>query len=90
MGQLETLFDLGRWDEVLAISRRSKRGCRAERTELAAYASIFESWVRLAAASRGLAEVADALLEFATRSARSSGRHHDPGRKVSAVVTAPE
>ena len=69
MGQLETLFDLGRWDEVLAISREIQAWIqpRGERTELAVYASIFDSWVRLRRGeTEGLAEVADALLEFAT------------------------
>jgi len=69
MGQLETLFDLGRWDEVLAISKEIQAWIlpRGERTELAAYASIFESWVRLRRGeSEGLAEAADTLREFAT------------------------
>ena len=68
MGQLETLFDLGRWDDVLAISREIQAWIqpRGERTELAVYASIFDSWVRLRRGeTEGLAEVADALLEFA-------------------------
>jgi hypothetical protein len=69
MGQLETLFDLGRWDDVLSISREIQAWIqpRGERTELAVYASIFDSWVRLRRGeTEGLAEVADALLEFAT------------------------
>jgi class 3 adenylate cyclase/tetratricopeptide (TPR) repeat protein len=68
MGQLETLFDLGRWDEVLSVCREIQAWIRprGERTELSVYASIFESWVRLRRGeSDGLAELADTLLVFA-------------------------
>ena len=69
MGQLETLFDLGRWDEVLAISREIQAWIKphGEQTELAVYASIFESWVRLRRGETDdLTEAADALLGYAT------------------------
>jgi tetratricopeptide (TPR) repeat protein len=68
MGQLETLFDLGRWDEVLAICREIQAwiGPRGERTELGVYATIFETWVRLRRGEmEGLAELADGVLEQA-------------------------
>jgi class 3 adenylate cyclase/tetratricopeptide (TPR) repeat protein len=68
MGQLETLFDLGRWDEVLAICREIQAWLRprGERTELGVYATIFETWVRLRRGeTEGLAELADDLLEQA-------------------------
>ncbi len=49
MGQLEALFDLGRWDEVLAMSREIQAwtGRRDRRSESGVYAMIFEAWVRL-------------------------------------------
>ncbi|MGZ8652147.1 MAG: ATP-binding protein [Actinomycetota bacterium] len=68
MGQLETLFDLGRWDEVLSICEEVQTWLRprGEGTELGVYARIFESWVRLRRGEpNGLAEVVDTLLEQA-------------------------
>jgi class 3 adenylate cyclase/tetratricopeptide (TPR) repeat protein len=68
MGQLETLFDLGRWDEVLEICREIQAWIRprGEGTELSVYATIFQTWVRLRRGeTRGLAELADELLERA-------------------------
>jgi tetratricopeptide (TPR) repeat protein len=68
MGQLETLFDLGRWDEVLAICGDVQAWVRprGEGTELGVYATIFETWVRLRRGeTEGLAELADRLLEQA-------------------------
>ena len=68
MGQLETLFDLGRWDEVLAICDEIRAWLRprGERTELGVYATIFETWVRLRRGeTERLAELADDLLEQA-------------------------
>ena len=68
MGQLETLFDLGRWDEVLSICREIQAWMRpgGEATELGVYATIFETWVHV---RRGelddLTELADQLLERA-------------------------
>ena len=68
MGQLETLFDLGRWDDVLSICREIQAWLRprGERTELGVYATIFETWVRLRRGeTEGLADLADDLLEQA-------------------------
>ena len=86
MGQLETLFDLGRWDEVLAISREIQAWIQPARRADRAGActpSIFESWVRLRRGeTEGLAEVADALLEFAASVRRRVRRARGaPGRR---------
>jgi class 3 adenylate cyclase/tetratricopeptide (TPR) repeat protein len=65
MGQLETLFDLGRWDDVLALSRSIKAWVKPtdQGTEAAVYATIFEAWVHL---RRGemeeLGDIAEELL----------------------------
>ncbi|HEY7660278.1 MAG TPA: adenylate/guanylate cyclase domain-containing protein [Actinomycetota bacterium] len=70
MGQLETLFDIGEWDEVLAICDEMAAWTLPEdrRTEIAVYGRTFEAWVRL---RRGdvvaLAPFAEELLESAIR-----------------------
>jgi len=49
LGQLETLFDMGRWDEVLTLAQSIKGWLkpRDQGTEAAVYATIFEGWVHL-------------------------------------------
>jgi tetratricopeptide (TPR) repeat protein len=49
LGQLETLFDMGRWDEVLMLAQSIKGWLkpRDQGTEAAVYATIFEGWVHL-------------------------------------------
>ncbi|MGZ6545115.1 MAG: hypothetical protein ACXVEI_07365, partial [Actinomycetota bacterium] len=74
MGQLETLFDLGRWDEVLATCDEIERWLSPDdrRTELAIYATTFETWVHLRRGEmHGLVETADDLLDRATPFAQS-------------------
>ena len=63
MGKLETLFDLGRWDEVLEVCREIQTWVESDPgTELGVYASIFESWVRLRRGEPGLSVGSDGTL----------------------------
>jgi class 3 adenylate cyclase/tetratricopeptide (TPR) repeat protein len=47
MGELECLFDLGEWDQVLNIANLMWRHAEDRRSEIGVYAQLFSAWVRL-------------------------------------------
>jgi class 3 adenylate cyclase/tetratricopeptide (TPR) repeat protein len=47
MGELECLFDLGEWDEVMRIANLMWRHAEDRRSEIGVYAQLFAAWVRL-------------------------------------------
>ena len=74
MGELEALFDLGEWDEVLSIAREMEEWDRPEerRSVIGVYARMYEGWIRLRRGQlAGLVEAAEAVAEGARRVAYS-------------------
>jgi tetratricopeptide (TPR) repeat protein len=47
MGELECLFDLGEWDQVMRIANLMWRHAEDRRSEIGVYAQLFAAWVRL-------------------------------------------
>jgi class 3 adenylate cyclase/tetratricopeptide (TPR) repeat protein len=47
MGELECLFDLGEWDDVMRIANAMWRHAEDRRSEIGVYAQLFAAWVRL-------------------------------------------
>ena len=70
MGQLETLFDLGDWDQVLAIAEELGTWDlpQERRSVIGVYAQMFEAWIRLRRGQlAGLTAAAESIAEGARR-----------------------
>ena len=70
MGQLETLFDLGDWDQVLAIAEEMGTWDlpQERRSVIGVYAQMFEAWIHLRRGQlAGLTAAAETIAEGARR-----------------------